>query len=104
MTHSFPSLRSSDRFHVVGKLGAAAVDQHQVVAAIGQPRQHVQCAPSDEASAFGGKSRREERGASAAMVVGLDVDARSEEHTSELQSLMRSSYAVFCLKNKTNTK
>src|SRR3546814_9314249 len=33
---------------------------------------------------------------------------RSEEHTSELQSLMRNSYAVFCLKkkknNKTNTK
>src|SRR3546814_7713590 len=29
---------------------------------------------------------------------------RSEEHTSELQSLMRISYAVFCLKNKTKTK
>src|SRR3546814_1749495 len=28
------------------------------------------------------------------------VDGRSEEHTSELQSLMRISYAVFCLKNK----
>src|SRR3546814_8616749 len=28
---------------------------------------------------------------------------RSEEHTSELQSLMRISYAVFCLKNKTVT-
>src|SRR3546814_4174063 len=28
-------------------------------------------------------------------------DARSEEHTSELQSLMRNSYAVFCLKKKT---
>src|SRR3546814_4083403 len=27
---------------------------------------------------------------------------RSEEHTSELQSLMRSSYAVFCLKKKNN--
>src|SRR3546814_1553836 len=27
---------------------------------------------------------------------------RSEEHTSELQSLMRISYAVFCLKNKNN--
>src|SRR3546814_8080116 len=27
-------------------------------------------------------------------------DARSEEHTSELQSLMRISYAVFCLKKK----
>src|SRR3546814_9644733 len=29
--------------------------------------------------------------------------ARSEEHTSELQSLMRISYAVFCLKKKTTT-
>src|SRR3546814_3499410 len=29
---------------------------------------------------------------------------RSEEHTSELQSLMRKSYAVFCLKKKTDTK
>src|SRR3546814_3876130 len=28
---------------------------------------------------------------------------RSEEHTSELQSLMRTSYAVFCLKKKTTT-
>src|SRR3546814_10618820 len=30
-----------------------------------------------------------------------EVRARSEEHTSELQSLMRISYAVFCLKKKT---
>src|SRR3546814_3066175 len=29
---------------------------------------------------------------------------RSEEHTSELQSLMRNSYAVFCLKQKTQNK
>src|SRR3546814_4765858 len=29
--------------------------------------------------------------------------SRSEEHTSELQSLMRISYAVFCLKKKTTT-
>src|SRR3546814_3306743 len=28
------------------------------------------------------------------------IDVRSEEHTSELQSLMRISYAVFCLKKK----
>src|SRR3546814_6723634 len=32
------------------------------------------------------------------------VNRRSEEHTSELQSLMRISYAVFCLKKKTKTK
>src|SRR3546814_3412461 len=30
----------------------------------------------------------------------LQLDMRSEEHTSELQSLMRISYAVFCLKKK----
>src|SRR3546814_7954739 len=37
-------------------------------------------------------------GGLAAAMVGI----RSEEHTSELQSLMRSSYAVFCLKKKNN--
>src|SRR3546814_2654789 len=39
-------------------------------------------------------------------VVSKELDAtfsfRSEEHTSELQSLMRISYAVFCLKKKNN--
>src|SRR3546814_6134339 len=30
----------------------------------------------------------------------VEADRRSEEHTSELQSLMRNSYAVFCLKKK----
>src|SRR3546814_1288874 len=34
-----------------------------------------------------------------AALIGFDA-TRSEEHTSELQSLMRISYAVFCLKNK----
>src|SRR3546814_4657856 len=33
-----------------------------------------------------------------------DRQRRSEEHTSELQSLMRISYAVFCLKKKKDTK
>src|SRR3546814_5501234 len=32
------------------------------------------------------------------------LTSRSEEHTSELQSLMRISYAVFCLKKKTKIK
>src|SRR3546814_8401407 len=34
----------------------------------------------------------------------VDVVVRSEEHTSELQSLMRISYAVFCLKKKKKTQ
>src|SRR3546814_4883642 len=33
-----------------------------------------------------------------------EIASRSEEHTSELQSLMRISYAVFCLKKKTQEK
>src|SRR3546814_10182885 len=36
-------------------------------------------------------------------VVKVHVNVRSEEHTSELQSLMRISYAVFCLKKKKKT-
>src|SRR3546814_10783411 len=36
--------------------------------------------------------------------VALGEIGRSEEHTSELQSLMRSSYAVFCLKKKKKKK
>src|SRR3546814_10469377 len=36
------------------------------------------------------------------IVAALGVFRRSDEHTSELQSLMRISYAVFCLKKKTN--
>src|SRR3546814_1583565 len=37
------------------------------------------------------------------MVAFRKRSGRSEEHTSELQSLMRISYAVFCLKKKKNT-
>src|SRR3546814_1148065 len=37
----------------------------------------------------------------AGLATGADIRIRSEEHTYELQSLMRISYAVFCLKTKT---
>src|SRR3546814_4515552 len=37
-------------------------------------------------------------------VLAPELVARSEEHTSELQSLLRISYAVFCLKNKQNSQ
>src|SRR3546814_4030553 len=38
------------------------------------------------------------------LVNPVDEQARSEEHTSELQSLMRISYAVFCLKKKKHNR
>src|SRR3546814_9156580 len=64
--------------HVVGV-------RREVVAAAGS-RQHADQEPA--------------AGAAAHLEV---VAARSEEHTSELQSLMRISYAVFCLKKKKRT-
>src|SRR3546814_4770045 len=38
------------------------------------------------------------------IAIATHLEDRSEEHTSELQSLMRISYAVFCLKKKKNNK
>src|SRR3546814_2814648 len=42
-------------------------------------------------------------GAPASRIANSYFSVRSEEHTSELQSLMRISYAVFCLKQKINS-
>src|SRR3546814_8615483 len=44
-----------------------------------------------------------DRGRQRRVVEAAYGQVRSEEHTSELQSLMRISYAVFCLKKKTQT-
>src|SRR3546814_7299440 len=56
----------------------------------------------DPHTAIGVKAAREcRRSLSVPMVI---LGTRSEEHTSELQSLMRISYAVFCLKKKTNSQ
>src|SRR3546814_2921478 len=62
----------------------------QIVAAADM-RDGIDHAAVDEA-----ESRRRKAGRDA-------IAIRSEEHTSELQSLMRISYAVFCLKKKTTT-
>src|SRR3546814_1065191 len=48
--------------------------------------------------------RRSAAGAPDAVHWAFSANRRSEEHTSELQSLMRISYAVFCLKKKTITE
>src|SRR3546814_2955071 len=45
-------------------------------------------------------SRHPERELGCGVTADQQMRARSEEHTSELQSLMRISYAVFCLKKK----
>src|SRR3546814_10209932 len=58
--------------------------------------------PGDNAASSGRRSGRPQSAPSQRtdMKTGAEGAARSEEHTSELQSLMRISYAVFCLKKK----
>src|SRR3546814_1405929 len=74
----------------------AALGIHVVehrAAAVHGPVAHVEVAVADRGHAFDD--------AESPVHAGLaDLVARSEEHTSELQSLMRISYAVFCLKKK----
>src|SRR3546814_4550565 len=69
------------------------------------PRLHQRPIGSDPRLASGARHHGLCRHASAAFAPVQEIAgaARSEEHTSELQSLMRISYAVFCLKKKKKT-
>src|SRR3546814_4405599 len=72
--------------------------QRRIAPIIPEPgRQHANVETGAELVQPGERHEQRDRGSG-----GQDCDAadRSEEHTSELQSLMRSSYAVFCLKKK----
>src|SRR3546814_4708504 len=71
------------------------VEEHRAVV-ISHANQHN--SPAGRAQSFRQAHRVRD---AAAVLAGGPVDfRRSEEHTSELQSLMRISYAVFCLKKK----
>src|SRR3546814_6157977 len=94
------------------------VSRHQAVAVAAQQPRRLPCAPEAQRGLEALLRLREERalrrrdagdaeGAqhrSRALRPRLARPPRSEEHTSELQSLMRSSYAVFCSKNKNATQ
>src|SRR3546814_18297985 len=58
----------------------------------------------DERVGSAASARRHCRRSAALSDQGETMTERSEEHTSELQSLMRISYAVFCLQKKNNIK
>src|SRR3546814_6209399 len=59
-----------------------------------------QCPPAREAPTAGGAERALDEHGEGCRQEQRHQRQRSEEHTSELQSLMRISYAVFCLKKK----
>src|SRR3546814_1853451 len=83
--------------HTGGMAGAAARTR-RVGAMSGGPerRADLQAQPAARSAAWPGG----EISSSAMVSRGGGHSRRSEEHTSELQSLMRISYAVFCLKKK----
>src|SRR3546814_1922919 len=111
-THAFPARRSSDLPRAERQLAEVpiALDPRTVPAADATRR-----AASVLAAAAAALDLLVEEGAILSEALGVEVSdlpferlheladavvGRSEEHTSELQSLMRISYAVFCLKKK----
>src|SRR3546814_1687274 len=72
--------------------------------ALAGPAQHAQTLPQGGAESRGeagqGGPVQPDRREAPDIEAGENEENRSEEHTSELQSLMRNSYAVFCLKKK----
>src|SRR3546814_9727999 len=107
MTHSFPTRRSSDLRTGVQRI--ALIDRCVVMPAVG-----VQRNSSLRYRVFAWRlgKLRSGKGLLSALSYGFDrhgfddqafvrhQKTRSEEHTSELQSIMRISYDVFCLKKK----
>src|SRR3546814_3116217 len=97
MTHSFPTRRSSGLDHGPpldrgrADVGHSARDP-DLHSAVPRHRRNPRVPPE---FGIGAQTR-----ADAEMECRGGDAARSEEHTSELQSLMRISYAVFCLKKK----
>src|SRR3546814_7402733 len=67
---------------------------------LGRGAQPARARPAVGAAGEFERERRDVRLGVAGLRHDRRLDLRSEEHTSELQSLMRISYAVFCLKKK----
>src|SRR3546814_9767434 len=76
--------------------GGGLVVEHEVRSIHGIDAKPCATGASDEWHFAWGTTARESR----ELLVLFNPFPRSEEHTSELQSLMRISYAVFCLKKK----
>src|SRR3546814_4376980 len=103
---SFPTLRASDLSHAAPALAADWLvnDTDGGPAILHQRDKRAEDRPPGDEAA-GAVNRIENPDAPGifpddAIFLAHDAVIRSEEHTSELQSLTRNSYAVFCLKKK----
>src|SRR3546814_6570031 len=105
LTHSFPTRRSSDlrrpRLHRIArrKPGISCLPPQVGRAGVLRRFRRPRGLFEGERCRRGAVERH--KGQPQALPRGNVAAFRSEEHTSELQSLMRISYAVFCLKKKT---
>src|SRR3546814_9361170 len=98
MTHSFPTRRSSDLEDRTGWEPAFRGDDRthfRDLIDILKRASQIHAVPEVDVIEIPSRTRQPR--------TGMAVLERSEEHTSELQSLMRISYAVFCLKKKTTS-
>src|SRR3546814_3755197 len=102
MTHSFPPRRSSDLAHVEVDVIEGVAEPADVVV-VAEPRLAHLAVEVEDLHRLAAGAHVDPRAAEMQVVrrrAAGQQHLRSEEHTSELQSLMRISYAVFCLKKK----
>src|SRR3546814_5540933 len=97
MTH-FAATRRTEAAHFADRIGREVIMQHEAL--VGQASKAV----NHLLGVLGAERRGADRLRFATREQRRTMRARSEEHTSELQSLMRTSYAVFCLKKKKKHK
>src|SRR3546814_6402556 len=103
MTHSFPTRRSSDLTNMLCSIGK--VKYQEVRAFTKQETQRRTYLTSQYSSSKSSMRTIWEKIKTLwPSRSNFGSSLRSEEHTSELQSLMRISYAVFCLKKKNNQR
>src|SRR3546814_3458392 len=112
MTHSFPTRRSSDLFRMAAEKCGLRLQLRKTDAWVRCDRvmlarilNNLVCNAIRYTNSGGVLvgARRQSGGLRIDVWdTGPGIADRSEEHTSELQSLMRISYAVFCLKKKNN--
>src|SRR3546814_2031938 len=91
---------SSDLGHLPIEVSAALLPNAAAFVGPDIQRRALRLRPIGREQGRRGRSRANPPGANRARVSAPASAPRSEEHTSELQSLMRISYAVFCLKKK----
>src|SRR3546814_6992110 len=104
LTHAFPTRRLPISSGPASVKAAARASRSSISAGVSRPRAVSRRRRVSGVAVISTTSRPGYFARAASITARETLITRSEEQTSELQSLMRSSYAVFCLKQKTDTQ